>query len=128
MIASRVTCLLLCLAVPHVTAFGGFLALSYVWGFGLFVDRVGDLTFSAELCPSERRPTYQAILALCQGVNLLLAWQLAGRVFTSTQSFTAVVLLCGISAAVSLVLVLLIKEARHDHHLPPVMGENPPMA
>jgi MFS family permease len=128
MVAARCICLGLCLVVTFVTSFEGFLAVSFMWGFGLFLDRVGDLTFSAELCPTERRPTYQAILALCQGVNLLLAWQLSSRLFTATESFTAVIILCGSFAATSLLLLALLPEVRTREHLPPVMGENPPMA
>lgn len=128
MITARGICLVLCLLIPHVSSFEGFLAISFLWGFGLFIDRVGDLTFSAELCPSERRPTYQAILALCQGLNLLIAWQLAGRLFTYSQSFIAVIILCGIFAGISLLLLFFTPEDRTAKHLSPVMGENPPMA
>jgi MFS family permease len=103
----------------------------FVWGFGLFVDRVGDLTFAAELCPEKRRATYLAILALGQAVALLLAAGLSGLVFSLTKSMGAVALLSGIFAAVSLLVLRGLPEVRGKDgmkHVPPVMGESPPLA
>ena len=128
MIFSRCLCLGLCVALPFVDSFHGFLAAFFVWGFGLFVDRVGDLTLSAELCPVERRPTYQALLAFCQMIALITATTLSGWLFRFTQNFNAVVALCGVFAAVSLVILRRIPEVRNKEHPSPVMGENTPMA
>ncbi|HEY2573682.1 MAG TPA: MFS transporter, partial [Verrucomicrobiaceae bacterium] len=87
MLFSRCLCLLLCAALPFLHSFGSFLASLFVLGFGLFVDRVGDLTFSAELCPHQRRPTYQAILSFCHSIALLMAATLGGLAFVMTGSF-----------------------------------------
>jgi MFS family permease len=128
MILSRALCIVLCAVLPLVGSFWGFLGVFFVWGFGLFVDRVGDLTFAAELCPEKRRPTYLAILALCQAISLLAAAGLSGMVFGLTKSMGAVALLSGVFAAVSLLVLRGLPEVRQKHHVPPVMGENPPLA
>lgn len=131
MLFARALCLALCAALPFIQSFTGFLAAFFVLGFGLFVDRVGDLTFSAELCPVARRPTYLAILAFCQAISLILAALLSGLVFQTTQNFSAVVILCGAFAAASLLILRTIPEVRGQgaahRHLPPVAGESPPM-
>jgi len=132
MFFSRGLCLVMCMALPFISSFSGFLAAYFFWGFGLFSDRVGDLTFSAELCPVERRPTYQAILAFCQMIALITATAISGTLFMFTQSFTAVSVLCACFAAVSLLILRCIPEVRgkgvDGSHASPVMGENPPMA
>lgn len=132
MMFSRALCLSLCAALPFIHHFGGFLSAFFVLGFGLFVDRVGDLTFSAELCPVERRPTHLAILAFCQAISLVAATLISGFVFRATQDFNAVALLSGAFAAISLLILRSIPEVRGrgpaHQHLPPVAGESPPMA
>jgi MFS family permease len=131
MIFSRVLCIGLCGVLPLIHGFWGFLGIFFVWGFGLFVDRVGDLTFAAELCPEKRRPTYLAILSFCQAVSLLAAAALSGAVYGLTQSMGAVALLSGIFAAVSLLILRGLPEVRGKTggtHVAPVMGENAPMA
>jgi MFS family permease len=126
MLLSRCLCLGLCLCLPFISSFPAFLAVFFVWGFGLFVDKVGDLTFSAELCPFERRPTYQAMLAFFQMISLLGSVTLGGWVYTQTGSFQSLTLMCGLFATVSILILHSIPEVRKKH-LPPVMGENPPM-
>jgi len=127
LIISRFICLGLCGVLPFVTSFWGFLAVFFVWGFGLFVDRVGDLTFAAELCPENRRATYLAILAFCQSIALFAAASLSGWVFRLTQNMNAVALLAGGFAVVSLLILRTLPEVRQKH-VPPVMGESPPLA
>jgi predicted MFS family arabinose efflux permease len=127
LVISRIICLGLCGALPFVTSFWGFLAIFFVWGFGLFVDRVGDLTFAAELCPENRRATYLALLAFCQSIALFAAASLSGWVFRLTQNMNAVALLAGSFAMMSLLLLRMLPEVR-EKHVPPVMGESPPLA
>lgn len=127
MLISRSICLGLCAMLPFLTSFYGFLFAFFIYGFGLFVDRVGDLTLSAELCPLQRRPTYQSILGFCQMLCLLLAMTLSGWLFHFTQSFRSVIVLSGIFAAASIVIVRTIPETRSRKPEHAVMGENPPM-
>jgi MFS family permease len=130
MIFSRVICIGLCFALPFVASFWGFLVLFFFWGFGRFVDLVGDLTFSAELCPENRRPTYLAILASCQSIALLTAASLSGWVFRLTQNMNAVALLSACFAMVSLFLLRFLPEVRGkegEPHASPAMGESPPL-
>ncbi|HCN27999.1 MAG TPA: hypothetical protein DIT64_04290 [Verrucomicrobiales bacterium] len=90
--ASRVVCIALALWVSFTGQFGGFLLAYFALGFGLFLDRVGDLTLAAELCPLERRSTLQALLGFCNVFALLLATFISGQIYHFTGSFQAVAL------------------------------------
>lgn len=128
MMLARALCLALCLALPFLQSFPAFLVAFFVLGFGLFVDRVGDLTFTAELCPTERRPTCLALLAFCQAISLIAAAALSGLVFRFTGSFPAIVILSGIFAAASIIILRTIPEVRGRTHPSPAMGETQPLA
>ncbi len=127
MVLSRFMGLALCVALLFVQSFEGFLIAFFVWGFGLFVDRVGDLTLSAELCPLERRPVYQSVLGFCQMLCLLTAVTMSGGLYRYTQSFHAVIILSGIFTVISILIVWTIPEVRKRKQEHAVMGENPPM-
>jgi MFS family permease len=127
MIFARALCLALCVALPFLQSFTAFLIAFFVLGFGLFVDRVGDLTFTAELCPVERRPTHLALLAFCQAIALLLAAGMSGMAFQLTNSFPAVITLSGVFAATSLLILRTIPEVRGKVHPSPAAGEQTPM-
>ncbi len=112
LIYSRLICMALCLWCCFNHAFGGFLASYFVLGFGLFLDRVGDLTLTAELCPLERRSTYQAILGFCNVWSLILATSLSGFVYRQTSSFIAVASVAGLFALTSTFILMGIPEPR----------------
>ena len=127
---ARVLSLGICLALPWVQSFTAFFIIFFVWGFGLYAERVGDLTFAAELCPHHRRPTYQAILSFCQALCLLAAVQCGALLYHAMNSFLALVALCGAFAVVSILVLLTIPEARanpQQGHASPAMGEDAPM-
>lgn len=127
MLLSRFICLALSVALLFVQSFDGFLLAFFFWGFGYFVDRVGDLTLSAELCPFEGRPIYQSILGFCQMLCLITAVTMSGWLYRFTQSFHAVIILSGVFAAASILILRTIPEARKRKGERPMMGENPPM-
>jgi MFS family permease len=110
--SARVVCLGLCVWVSFNETFAGFSVAYFVLGFGLFLDRVGDLTLAAELCPPERRSTLQAILGFFNVFSLLLATFLSGQVYRITGSFNAVAWLAGGSAVISILLLMRIPEPR----------------
>jgi MFS family permease len=110
--ASRFICVLLCGWVATTGSFAGFLTGYFVLGFGLFLDRVGDLTLAAELCPVERRSTYQATLSFCNAFSVLLATSLGGLIYTFTESFHLVALAAGIFAIISMSILHRIPEPR----------------
>ena len=85
----------------------------FIVGFGLFVDRVGDLTLAAELCPVERRSTLQAILGFATGLSLLLAGWIGGQIYTHTLSISAVATTGAVMAVISIVILRRIPEPRH---------------
>lgn len=110
--ASRIICLALCLWVSVTESFIGFMLAYFVLGFGLFLDRVGDLTLAAELCPQERRSTIQSILGFCNVFALLLATTLGGQIYFWTQSFHAVTAAAALMAILSILILYRIPEPR----------------
>lgn len=124
MITARTVCVLVCLAVCVIQSFPLFVALFFVVGFGLFIDRVGDLTLAAELCPVERRSTLQALLSFCNVFAFMAGTSLAGQVFSHTHSIAAVAGIAAAMAAISILILRRIPEPRHGlmsvHTLPPV--------
>ena len=113
LITSRVICIIVCCWASAVQSYPAFLTAFFVVGFGLFVDRVGDLTLAAELCTTERRSTLQAILGLANGIALLTAGWLGGQIFTHTHSIGAVATAGAIMAVLSIVILRRIPEPRH---------------
>lgn len=112
LLAARAVCLALCVWASITQSFGGFMLSYFALGFGLFLDRVGDLTLAAELCPVERRSTLQAFLSFFNVFALLLATFISGQVYAWTQSFQAVAATAGVFAVLSILLVLKIPEPR----------------
>jgi MFS family permease len=114
LLASRLICIALCFWVMFNESFSGFAVAYFALGFGLFIDRVGDLTLTAELCPIERRSTLQAMLSFCNVFALLLASLLSGQVYHLTGSFHAVAWLAGGCAILSIFLIIRIPEPRQE--------------
>jgi MFS family permease len=114
LLASRLICMAMCVWVMLNESFSGFAVAYFALGFGLFIDRVGDLTLAAELCPTERRSTLQAMLSFCNVFSLLLASFISGQVYRVTQSFEAVAWLAGGCAILSMLLLARIPEPRKE--------------
>ncbi|TDU70605.1 putative MFS family arabinose efflux permease [Prosthecobacter fusiformis] len=110
--ASRVVCVALCIWVSVTESFTGFMLSYFVLGFGLFLDRVGDLTLAAELCPPERRSTLQAILGFCNVFAFLLATFISGQIYAWTQSFETVATVAAAFAIISMIILHRIPEPR----------------
>lgn len=113
LVTARIICVVVCCWASMVQSYPAFLAAFFVVGFGLFVDRVGDLTLAAELCPVERRSTLQALLSLATGISLLTAGWLGGQIFTHTLSIGAVAATGAVMAVISIVILRRIPEPRH---------------
>lgn len=112
LILSRILCLGLCSWACWTSSFPGFLAAYFLFGFGLFIDRVGDLTLTAELCPQERRSTLQAILGFCNVWSLLLATSLGGLIHSWSGSFQSVAALAATFSLISIAILSTIPEPR----------------
>jgi predicted MFS family arabinose efflux permease len=112
LVVSRLICIGVCVWSCHTQSFIGFTVVYFIFGFGLFLDRVGDLTLTAELCPPERRSTYQAILGFCNVWSLLIATTLSGLVYRQTLSYTMVATLAGAFAVISMIILLPMPEPR----------------
>lgn len=110
--ASRIVCLGLCLWVALTGSFTGFMLSYFVLGFGLFLDRVGDLTLAAELCAPERRSTLQALLGFCNVFAFLLSTFISGQIYAWTHSFQAVTAVAALFAIISMLILRGIPEPR----------------
>jgi len=110
--ASRIVCVALCIWVATTGSFTGFMFSYFVLGFGLFLDRVGDLTLAAELCPPERRSTLQAILGFCNVFALLLSTFISGQLYAWTHSFGMVAIVAALFAIISMIILHRIPEPR----------------
>ena len=113
LLTSRLICVGVCIWVSAVSSYPAFLAAFFVVGVGLFIDRVGDLTLAAELCPVERRSTIQAVLGFATGASLLFAGRISGLIFEYTHSIAAVALAGASLSVISMVLLRRIPEPRH---------------
>jgi MFS family permease len=114
LIISRIICVMLCAWVCLTQSFSGFTAAYFVFGFGLFLDRVGDLTLTAELCPPDRRSTLQAILGFCNVWSLLLATSLGGVIYALSGSFYFVATTAAVFSIVSILILRGIPEPREQ--------------
>lgn len=112
LLAARLICVGLCVWVSITESFIGFVLSYFVLGFGLFLDRVGDLTLAAELCPPERRSTLQALLGFCNVFALLFATFISGQIYDFTQSFQAVAGVAALFALISIFVLRGIPEPR----------------
>lgn len=112
LILSRVVCVVLCVWACLTSSFSGFTAAYFVLGFGLFLDRVGDLTLTAELCPPERRSTLQAVLGFCNVWSLMLATSLGGLIYTFSGSFYLVASAAALLSLASIVILKSVPEPR----------------
>jgi len=112
LILARLVCVTLCVWIYLTQSFSGFSAAYFVLGFGLFLDRVGDLTLTAELCPLERRSTLQAMLGFCNVWALLLATSLGGMIYALSGSFQLVATLAALFSLLSILLLRGITEPR----------------
>lgn len=77
MLLSR--CLLIALGITllFIQSYASFIGAFFLFGFTLFLDRVGDLTLGVELCPRENRPGFLALLTFVHAPAFLLAALLA---------------------------------------------------
>jgi MFS family permease len=113
LLAARLLCVLVCAWVAFAQSFLAFTTAYFLLGFGLFIDRVGDLTLAAELCPPARRATLQAVLGFCNVGAVLAATSLAGVIYQlSGRSFPAVATTAAAFASISALILRLIPEPR----------------
>lgn len=112
LILSRIICITLCVWASLTHSFGGFSAAFFILGFGQFLDKVGDLTLAAELCPPERRSTLQAVLGFCNVWALMLATSLGGVIYSLSGSFYLVACLAAVMSAISILILRGIPEPR----------------
>lgn len=108
---SRIICVAWCLWLPQCRSFADFNSAFALLGAGLFLDRVGDLTLSAELCPSAKRSTLQALLSFCNVLSLLASAALAALIWKA-GGLDALCLSAAIMSALSSLILWSIPEPR----------------
>ena len=113
LITSRCLCVAVSVWAMLVASFPAFMLAFFLACAGLFLDRVGDLTLAAELCPVPRRSTLQSALAFCNAIAYLVATSLGGLIFTTTGSFTAVAGASAVFGLISIIILRHIPEPRH---------------
>jgi MFS family permease len=113
LLASRMVCVVVSVWALLAATLPAFMLAFFIVCIGLFLDRVGDLTLAAELCPVERRSTLQSVLGFCNAAAYLLATLIGGLIFTSTRSFAVVALTAASFAVVSIFILRRIPEPRH---------------
>ncbi len=112
LVLSRLIFIVVCSWLAFTESFAGFLVTYFVLGFGLFLDRVGDLTLAAELCPLERRSTYQALLNFCNLWSFLTTTTLGGLLYAWSASFFSVLATAAGMAILSVLILRTIPEPR----------------
>lgn len=122
LVLSRIILIVMCGWMAFTESFEGFIITYFVLGFGLFLDRVGDLTLAAELCPIGRRSTYQALLNFCNLWSFLLATSFAGLIYAQTGSFVTVLTAAAFMALGSILILRWIPEPRAK--APPVLPQD----
>ncbi len=76
----------ICLTVPFIAAVWAFGVLYFVLGMAFFMNNVGLQTLNIELAPSDRRPTYVAVVSVVSVPCLLAAAALSAYLHTYTEN------------------------------------------
>jgi MFS family permease len=121
LLISRVLCLIYLGWSCWTESYYGFFFSFFLFGFGLYSDRVGDLTLATELCPKKRRAVYQGMLGFINIFSCLAVIGLSGWFWQygvsewKWEQGTAFYYLCGIAGLMSMIscyLICLLPEPR----------------
>ena len=73
LVTARAVLVGVCLGAAFNRSEIGFLAVFALLGFAMVFDQIGSATFSMEMCPSPRRPTYLAMVSTIRLPSMLAA-------------------------------------------------------
>ncbi len=114
LIIARLSLIALCLGAVFAHSAAAFLALFFLFGFGLNFNEVGEATVTLEIVPWERRPTCVALITAVTLPGMLLAAGLSTVLRSLTHSIIPSVLLAVVTLAASLLSTLHIEEPRRS--------------
>jgi MFS family permease len=112
LIIARLSLITLCLGALFANSAPAFLALFFIFGFGLNFNEVGEATVTLEIVPPERRPTCVAIIAALAFPGMLTAALLSTILRGISSSIVPSALLGAAALTVSLLITLRIQEPR----------------
>jgi MFS family permease len=112
LIIARLALIALCLGAVFAQSAAIFLALFFLFGFGLNFNEVGEATVTLEIVPPNRRPTCVALITAVTLPGMLLAAGLSTVLRGLTHSIIPPVLLAAIALTASLLSALRIEEPR----------------
>jgi MFS family permease len=84
----------------------------FLFGFSFSAIQVGTITITMDICPSERRATHLAIIAVVNLPSMLLATAVGGLLWTGPERYTLVAGLAIAAVAASLALMPRLREPR----------------
>lgn len=102
----------LCALAPFAASETSFLSLFFLFGFALSLATVAAATLDLEIAPSERRPTYQAMLGMFALGGVLTASLASTLIRALTSSFAVLCVPAGALVLGSLVVALGMQEPR----------------
>jgi len=113
LITARLVLITLCLGAVIAHSVPAFLALFFLFGFGLNCNEVGEATISLEIAPRNRRPTCVALITAVTLPGMLLAVGLSTVLRGLTGSIIPPALLAIATLSASLYLAFRIREPRN---------------
>jgi MFS family permease len=112
LIIARLALISLCLGAVFAETPWAFIALFFLFGFGMNFNEVGEATLTLELVPRDRRPTCVAILAALALPGTLTVALIGALLRGLTHSLLPAAALGGVLLILSLATTLRIQEPR----------------
>jgi len=91
-----------------------FYAIFLLLGFAQTTWQIGTMTLSLEICPLRQRSTYLAVISFACFASMFVASEISSLVWTGPERFTHLAVLTTASVALSLVLLIPLREPRRD--------------
>lgn len=113
LIIARLSLVVLCIGAVFAQSAAPFLALFFIFGFGLNFNEVGEATVTLEIVPPDRRPTCVALIAAITLPGMLAAAALSTVLRGLSHSIIPPALLAAVALTASLLIALRIQEPRH---------------
>jgi MFS family permease len=114
MILSRTLLISVSILVIVTDTFPGFLVAFFFFGFAMFADRVGDITFGVDLCPPKNRTDFLAMLTFILVPAMIMAAQLSSAIEDASGKLSSAALATIAIALVSLSILLTIPDPRRS--------------
>lgn len=113
LIIARLSLIVLCASFVFAHSATTFLALFFLFGFGMNFNEVGEATVTLEIVPPDRRPTCVALISAITLPGMLAAVALSTVLRGLTRQITPSVLLAILTLSAALLFTLRIEEPRN---------------